>query len=160
MDWAYSHASVIVSAQKLADEGWKTQHLPLGHSVPAPLGQRSRQKLAPQKLLQHRRALRPPPGATQLFPPPRQGAHTPVSVWQNSLATQSKSVRHGIGIGLGVGGTGLATQRPPLHDPPAHAVPSGFFPLHVPCLRFLHGALLPGRGILSLSAQESNRAAE
>jgi hypothetical protein len=109
------------------------QQLPLGHSAPAPLGQRSRQKLAPQKLLQHRRVLMPPPGATQLSPPPRQGAHRPVSVWQNSLSTQSLSVLHG------VGGTGLATQRPPWHDPSAHAVPSGFFPLHLPSLRFLHG---------------------
>src|SRR5688500_7568822 len=33
----------------------------------------------------------------------------------------------------------VSTHLPPQHSPPAHAVPLGFFFLHLPFLRFLHG---------------------
>jgi hypothetical protein len=53
------------------------------------------------------------------------------------------------------GGGGTTTQRPPSHFPPGHTAPSGFFFLHLPCLRLLQDGHFFLAGASSGSARPS-----
>src|SRR5215217_442283 len=66
---------------------------------------------------------------------PVGGAHTPPLHFM-PLPQSSKSALPSHGGGAG---TVAVTQLPPRQAPPGQGVPSGFLPLHLPCLRFLQG---------------------